>query len=100
LDLAKYLGEGTSRKEAEEKSSAFFIGGSFLSSGREAGTAMDKIWQRDPPGPVNFCQPIRGGNAKDFSSTGSVGYLIENTGFKLNGPRLRAGKSGPSSATG
>jgi len=23
--LAKYLGEGTSRKEAEEKSSAFFI---------------------------------------------------------------------------
>jgi type IV pilus assembly protein PilA len=25
LDLAKYLGEGTSRKEAEEKSSAFFI---------------------------------------------------------------------------
>jgi hypothetical protein len=30
LDLAKYLGEGTSRKEAEEKSSAFFICGGGL----------------------------------------------------------------------
>jgi hypothetical protein len=30
LDLAKYLGEGTSRREAEEKSSAFFIVGRFL----------------------------------------------------------------------
>jgi hypothetical protein len=30
LILAKYLGEGTSRKKAEEKSSAFFIVGRFL----------------------------------------------------------------------
>jgi hypothetical protein len=36
LDLAKYLGEGTSRKEAEEKSSAFFIcAGVFLWGNRE-----------------------------------------------------------------
>jgi len=28
--LAKYLGEGTSRRKAEEKSSAFFILGRFL----------------------------------------------------------------------
>jgi hypothetical protein len=39
LDLAKYLGEGTSRKEAEEKSSAFFIVGRF------SRTAGFQAWQ-------------------------------------------------------
>jgi hypothetical protein len=33
LDLAKYLGEGTSRKEAEEKSSAFLFVGRFFVGG-------------------------------------------------------------------
>src|SRR5216683_4392376 len=53
--LAKYLGEGTSRKEAEEKSSAFFFGGpSFLISRREFCIAIDGSWPPEDSG--KFCQ--------------------------------------------
>jgi hypothetical protein len=55
LDLAKYLGEGTSRKEAEEKSSAFFIfpGSDFLISKTLYRT--DTIWRVIREDSVKFC---------------------------------------------
>jgi hypothetical protein len=47
LELAKYLGEDTSRKEAEEKSSAFFIGLSLFDFLAEGFIATDTIWRND-----------------------------------------------------
>src|SRR5271157_3938121 len=70
--FGKVPGGGYKPEKSRGEILCFFYCASFLSSGREDGTAMDKIWQSDPRRPVNYCQPIRRGGPKDLSNTGSA----------------------------